>query len=531
MNHLQLTWRAEECGIEALPQSVVDSHGKPMDVSGNVWRFNTTTLAANYDFDLHKIQNPWLLYSLKRHLLFTIRRISPSASFNTIRVNTMYMAKAKSWSELASTVNFERHETLLVKVISETLELLRSQKIAHNFRRLRGWYSWGADFIPELGFDSEEAYKWEITRLGSPARGVAVRTSDPTGGPLNDAELIMLRRSLMADQSMDPVHVQQRTAIWPALIFGRNPANIVLLRNGDFSRLDEQLENMWILRIPRIKKGELPRTSFKEEYVEASLAQIIQTLLERGPGSPISDTNERPLFSRQAPRAYMVGTPMEPWAWHLFSSDFTNLIQDAVERYGIISPRTSKLLHLTTRRLRYTFATNRVREGISARELADALDHTDLQHVRVYFDARSTVVERLDRAAAMAIAPMLKLFKGRTVKDAESASQGNDPAKRIRIIPELIDPNHQVRDLGACGKTEFCNLFPPYSCYPCDKFEAFQDSLDVHEMVFDFLVERRERLRSDPLESSRIAVQLDEVIYACGQVILETRANQNGVAQ
>ena len=138
----------------------------------------------------------------------------------------------------------------------------------------------------------------------------------------------------------------------------------------------------------------------------------------------------------------MVGTPMEPWAWHLFSSDFTNLIQDAVERYGIISPRTSKLLHLTTRRLRYTFATNRVREGISARELADALDHTDLQHVRVYFDARSTVVERLDRAAAMAIAPMLKLFKGRTVKDAESASQGNDPAKRIRIIPELIDQNH-----------------------------------------------------------------------------------------
>ena len=145
-----------------------------------------------------------------------------------------------------------------------------------------------------------------------PARGVAVRTSDPTGGPLNDAELIMLRRSLMADQSMDPVHVQQRTAIWLALVFGRNPANIVLLRNGDFSRLDEQLENMWILRIPRIKKGDLPRTSFKEEYVEASLAQIIQTLLERGPSSPISDTNERPLFSRQAPRAYMVGTPMEP---------------------------------------------------------------------------------------------------------------------------------------------------------------------------------------------------------------------------
>jgi hypothetical protein len=52
----------------------------------------------------------------------------------------------------------------------------------------------------------------------------------------------------------------------------------------------------------------------------------------------------------------------------------------------------------------------------------------------------------------------------------------------------------------------------------------------VHEMVFDFLVERRERLRSDPLESSRIAVQLDEVIYACAEVILDIRKSSNGRA-
>lgn len=151
--------------------------------------------------------------------------------------------------------------------------------------------------------------------------------------------------------------------------------------------------------------------------------------------------------------------------------------------------------------------------------------------MQVYFDARSTVVERLDRAAALEIAPKLHLFQGRAVKDADSATLGKDPAKRIRIIPELIDPNHHVRDLGACGKAEFCNLFPPYSCYPCDKFEPFLDSLDVHEMVFDFLVQRRERLRSDPLESSRIAVQLDEVIYACAEVILDVRKNQHGDAR
>lgn len=50
-------------------------------------------------------------------------------------------------------------------------------------------------------------------------------------------------------------------------------------------------------------------------------------------------------------------------------------------------------------------------------------------------------------------------------------------------------------------------------------------------MVFDFLVERRERLRSDPLESSRIAVQLDEVIYACAEVILDVRTSKDGAAR
>jgi hypothetical protein len=167
-----------------------------------------------------------------------------------------------------------------------------------------------------------------------------------------------------------------------------------------------------------------------------------------------------------------------------------------------------------------------VREGISARDLAEALDHSDLQNVRVYFDAQSTVVERLDRAGATAIAPKLALFKGQPKPRAEGDGSPRDQTKTIRIIPELISADHHVRDLGECGKGEFCNLFPPYSCYPCDKFEPFDDSLADHDLVFDFLIERRERLRTDPLESTRIAVQLDEVIYACADLVLRLRAEQ-----
>jgi hypothetical protein len=118
------------------------------------------------------------------------------------------------------------------------------------------------------------------------------------------------------------------------------------------------------------------------------------------------------------------------------------------------------------------------------------------------------------------IAPKLQLFRGEISEDSSEAVLDTESSRRIRIMPELVPADHHIRDLGKCGrKTEFCNLYPPYSCYPCDRFRPFHDSLDVHNMVFDFLVERRERLLTDPLESSRIAVQLDEVIYACAEVV------------
>lgn len=148
----------------------------------------------------------------------------------------------------------------------------------------------------------------------------------------------------MSDTSVDPEHIQQRAAIWLALVFGRNPSNFVLLRQSDFCKLDEDLDDEWILRIPRIKKRSLPRTMFKNEYVDSSLARVIESLIADGPRSPAKEPTERPLLARAAPREHMIGTPMEPWAWHLNASEFTQLIQAAVERFGFISPRTGEPL-------------------------------------------------------------------------------------------------------------------------------------------------------------------------------------------
>ena len=512
-------------GLPALPEEVVDSHKLPMDLGGEIWRFNTPSHITGFNFKNRSIDNPWLLYSLKRHLIYCIQRVSPLESYNTIRLNTMFMSRCGCWDALRHAKTVEEHAVSLTKVMSEVLENVRRDKVLYNFARLRAWYRWCVDYLPDLGFDADKSYQWELVRVPGNEKGVAVRTEDPEAGPLSDTELILLRQALQTDKSMHPEHVLQRGALWLSLAYGRNPANFVQLRVGDFTNIPEAgPEEIWTLNIPRIKKRRRARTAFKNEYVDASLAKILKELIEFGHQGRGDHLSDRPLFMRSVPRAMLLSTAMDEWAWHLLSGEFTMLIQNAVLRYAIISPRTDEPMAISTRRLRYTFATNRVREGISAWDLAEALDHTDLQHVRVYFDAKSTVVERLDRAAAEQIASKLHLFKGTIVKNSSEAVNGKDPARRIRIIPELMTPDLHLDDLGVCGKQEFCNLYPPYSCYPCDRFQPLSDSLEVHEMVLEFLIERRERLRNDPLESSRIATQLDEVVYACAELITRMKS-------
>lgn len=526
VHQAQPFWVPEDDGLESLPTTVVDAHGLPMDVSGSKWRFNDPTNDLSFDFGRYSISNLWLIYSLKRHLISCIRRVSPVESYNTIHLNLLYMAKAASWPALAGATDFEEHEVSLNKVVSEVLELLRTKRVEHYFSRIRSWYSWCADFLPGIGFLPEEAYKWQLIRVPGNEKGVAVRTSDPEGGPLNDAELILLRRALQSDDSKNPKHIQQRAALWLSLVFGRNPSNFCQLRHEDLQQVDPDLPDLWTLSIPRIKKRARPRTQFKKETVDRALAKVLHELIQDGPRCDAAACGSRPMFARSKPREELLGTAMDEWAWHMTQPEFTEMIQAAIKRYGLISPRTNEPLFVTTRRLRYTFATNRVREGISARDLAEALDHSSLDNVRVYFEAHSTVVERLDRAAASEIAKKLALFVGQIKPRPEAAHIGGDPTKMIRIIPDLISKEHHIRDLGECGKGEFCNLFPPYSCYPCDKFEPFDDSLADHEKIFDFLIDRRERLRTDPLESTRIAVQLDEVIYACADLLLRLRAKE-----
>jgi hypothetical protein len=93
----------------------------------------------------------------------------------------------------------------------------------------------------------------------------------------------------------------------------------------------------------------------------------------------------------------LVGGPLAEYAYHHIASGITDLIAKCAQRLKVISPRTKEPLLLTTRRLRYTFASKMVRQGTTARDLAELLDHTDTQHVQAYTEYKGprTAAERV----------------------------------------------------------------------------------------------------------------------------------------
>lgn len=164
-------------------------------------------------------------------------------------------------------------------------------------------------------------------------------------------------------------------------------------------------------------------------------------------------------------------------------------------------------------------------EGHGELIIAELLDHSDTQNVGVYVESRPEIVDRIDRAVAMKLAPMAQAFAGMLVLDEADAERGDDPTSRI--VHPGIGPSMQP--MGTCGKQGFCGLNAPIACYTCRSFQPWIDG--PHEAVLDHLLAERERLASS--SDLRVASINDRTILAVAEVVrlcAEIRGDDGGEA-
>ena len=174
--------------------------------------------------------------------------------------------------------------------------------------------------------------------------------------------------------------------------------------------------------------------------------------------------------------------------------------------------RDGNLLEVTTRRFRYTFASRMVNNGASRAAVADALDHSDLQNVPVYWEIHSDIVEHLDRAMAMSLAPRAQAFAG-IVRDEHDAIRGGEKGSRRFLVDHTA---RRFAPVGTCGSFSFCNITAPYACYTCVKFQAWMDG--PHDDVLAQLILEREERQLQGLDPKIVGIE-DQLIVAVAGVI------------
>jgi hypothetical protein len=152
-----------------------------------------------------------------------------------------------------------------------------------------------------------------------------------------------------------------------------------------------------------------------------------------------------------------------------------------------------------------------VREGKSQREVAELLDHSDLQNVQCYFDLKSDIVEPLDKAIALAVARVAQAFLGKLVLSEQVATRGNVPNSRVyRNSIGVFEP------VGTCGSFSFCGLYAPLACYTCESFQPWVDA--PHDAVLDDLLAERAGRKERGLDGRMVAIN-DHTILAVAEVV------------
>ena len=359
----------------------------------------------------------------------------------------------------------------------------------NDFSRLRAFYEWGV----ATGIESfDPALLRILKRITAPgnAKGHHVRFRDPQRGPFSSDELLLIRRAIVESKGTD----QDRAVVMLHLELGHNALATVRLKNGDFVRVQAVGRIFYHLDVPRVKKRTAARET-KRRPISEELGELLTKL-----------------------RAGKASDPLLHW---LNASQGQGAVSMAMKRFvsqaGLVSPRTGAQLRLSTRRFRFSLATHMAAEGASLFHLAEVLDHSDTQNVRVYVETASSIADAAAMATDSALGPLVRRFQGSIADAADSLTLPVIPAS----APHLDTPYLDTGGIGLCGwDTPVhgpCRLLPPVSCYLCPSFTALSDG--PHRQMLESI--DRFLRRSEPVSDPRVSLQLEDVRSGVQEVIAQ----------
>ena len=367
-----------------------------------------------------------------------------------------------------------------------------SAEKGNRFSRLRTFYEWGVA-RQHSDFDGQLLRILKtITAIGN-AKGHHVRFRHPVRGPFSPDELLLIRKAIDAGTGAE----KDRAILMLHLELGHNPSATARLKNKDLIRYETKTASCYQLDVPRVKKRTAHRET-KRRPISSELGILLEHL-----------------------RAGLAEDPLLHW---LPRRSPESAVSAALRRFAraatLVSPRTGRPMVMNARRFRFSIGTFMAEEGASVFHIAEILDHTDTQNVRVYVETVSSIADPVAKATDAALAPLVQRFQGKIVDSPDLTAFDRMPNQVIpAIAPHLGIVHLDVGGVGMCGrdvrKDGLCRLLPPLSCYLCPSFAALRDG-PHREMLISI-----EAFLNENQESSdkRILMQLADVRIAIRQVL------------
>jgi len=343
---------------------------------------------------------------------------------------------------------------------------------------------------------------------------------DPLEGPLTDVERSAVQAALNDAFAAGKLPLDDYLLVWLCLLLGQRNIQFAMLKVCDIREIaknDGSIE--YVLRVPRVKQesAETRREQFKERLIAPSIGKMLMAYAN-SVRAQFEDEAEFSDDSSQAPLFPQRGTTRSDrpgFHYHVSPHEVGGRVTSIFEALQVYSERTGEPIKVTSKRLRHTVATSAAREGHGELIIAELLDHSDTQNVGVYVKATPEIVERIDRAVALRIAPLAHAFAGTVIRNESEAIRGDDPTSRI------VDPrfDEKMKPMGNCGRNGSCGFLAPISCYTCKSFQAWVEG--PHETVLAYLIAERERLVVEA--DARIATVNDRTILAVAEVVRQVR--------
>jgi integrase len=350
-------------------------------------------------------------------------------------------------------------------------------------------------------------------RIPGNRKGEAVLTHDPVQGPFSDLEVESLQAALDRAYAAGEVDRERYVLAYLFMLLGQRSVQYAALKVRDVGAARaEDGTSVYTLRVPRAKqRDQLSRSEFRDRVLIPQIGQLLVAYCDEVRAKfegVLPDPSDAPLFPARKRRSKK---EPEGFEYHRTSLALRNFLVATLSRLQARSERTGQSMHISSVRFRRTMATRAAIEGHGPLVLAELLDHDDTQNVGVYIEARPEIVERIDRAIAMRLAPLAQAFAGVLIDDESQATRAGDPSSRI------CNPgaDGSIRTVGNCGKFGFCGFFAPIACYTCVNYQPWLDG--PHEAVLEHLLSERERLTKEA--DLRIASINDRTILAVAEVI------------